>query len=87
MARPTKPEVTALDESRVLSALRDAPSGDTGIPAVSLGCRCGKAGTPYAQRVLEHLLRLGKVERLQPPERDDKLPRQPWEELWRAIER
>ena len=87
MAKPTKPEVTALDESRVLSALRDAPSYDTGLPAVSVGWRCGRAGTPYAQRVLEHLIKLGKVERLQPPERDDKLPRQPWEELYRAVVR
>lgn len=87
MDKTAKIEVTKLDEDRVLSALRDAPSFEDGIPAVSVGWRCGRVGTPYAQRVLEHLIKLGHVERLTPPTRDDKLPRQPWEDLFRAVVR
>lgn len=87
MAKSTKIEVTKLDEARVLKALRDSPSYDIGLPVVTVGWRCGRAGNQYAQRVLEHLLKLGQVERFMPPPRIDGTQREPHEELWRAIER
>jgi len=55
--------VTSEDKRRVIQAIDSAPSHDVGLPAVSVGWRCGKAGTRWAETVLEALLIEGKVEK------------------------
>jgi len=79
-----KPTITELDKKRVLAALRDTPSFKTGIPAVSAGWRCGRAGTAYAESVLNILLDEGKVEKID-KRGDDSLPRRTDDVLWRAL--
>jgi hypothetical protein len=73
-----KDTITEPDKMRVINAIRTAPSADIGLPSVSVGWRCNKAGTRWAEIVLEQLLIEKRVVKIA---LDD--PKATFKTLWR----
>lgn len=60
-----KETITETDKMRVINAIRTAPSAEDGLPAVSVGWRCNRAGTRWAETVLEQLLTEKRVVKIE----------------------
>jgi hypothetical protein len=75
-----KDTITEPDKMRVLNAIRTAPSADIGLPSVSIGWRCDKSGTMWAEIVLEQLLIEKRVVKIAVGE-----PKATFKTLWRLV--
>ena len=73
-----KDTITEPDKTRVINAIRTAPSADIGLPSVSVGWRCDKAGIRWAEIVLEQLLIEKRVVKIAVDE-----PKATFRTLWR----